>query len=867
MKLWVWTSVRWARQHPGRAALNVVGLALGVSLYVAIAMINRATLASFDDNIRSLTGKAALSVLGGDGGFPEEALERVRRIEGVAHAAGLTIDRVHFEPCCGAESRSLTVLGIDVFADQAVRTYLTANEQLLVDPALRFDRSDSIIVTQVLAREQKLALGTALRLSTASGSQTFTVRGLLSAVGAATAYGGLVAVMDLDAARFHFGREGKLDRIDVVLGEGVTEESVAQRLSSALGSGYRVERADQQAEGVRRMVEAYQSLLGLVSLIGLLVAAFLVATTIGTALAERRREMGTLRALGATRLTILCLAVAEAAVYGLCGAGLGAPLGRLLATALGDAVSRSASAQAMTQLSKPAVAATPGDFLVGGALAVLIAGVAAIGPAWKAARVPPLAALRSSGSPTGGPSRQIFGAVVAAAAAFLLFASSLGVWSSESPALGQVQAVVGVVAVIAGSGWAVTRLVKLLRATAGRLSLGRGGGIPRLACEGLMRAPGRSGAGARTLATAFMLVILTGALNESFKTSIGGWFDRVSRSDLVVSSAGSLVAADVQPLDEDVGKELARIPGVASGSDGRPTALRLARQFYEGRILTLKAYDRPQRDDEWAIFDYHGGPVGSAATALYDAPTPAVLVSENFVSNFGIARGDVFSLDTPSGSVKFTVAGVVTDYASAEGTLYLDRDLFRRLWQDTRVTCFLVHVDAGRRAAKMRATIERTLGEERGLVVASNTELRAESQRIIDGAFAFSYAIELLALILGILSLWHVAAVGVLERTRELGVMRALGMSRRQLMAMIACESLILGVLGAAVATALGLLVARVWVVDAVSRLIGWVMVFAVPWRMLGWVLALGASSGAVAGFLPALRAGRSEIREALEYE
>ena len=910
-------SLRHLTSKPSRYLLTALGVACGVALYLAVALINRATLNSFRETVESLTGKAQLTVLGPESGFEEGLSEELRDVEGVKSAVPMVETRAWFTGGDG-QQRSLAILGIDLLQESAVRSYESRGQDVIDDPLVFLNNPDSVVLTTRFAAEHGLKLDSRFKLSTAFGAREFVVRGLLEPEGPAKAYGGALAIMDIDGARYSFGKEGKVDRIDIVVDKGADLDAVTRRLQERLGPAYRVERPDAQAKSLGKMVESYQALLGFFSLLALLVGIFLVANAVSVAVAERRREIGTLRALGATRLSIVAVFLGEALALGLVGAAAGIALGRALAGGLVASVARSMSVQFVTPIQVSDVrldAAQAGAGIAVGALAALLA---ALVPAIRTVQVHPLEALRppvfDDQDDAGRLSRLSRLAGVGMLVA-LLVSSRLGLAGKVAlfETLDPLFAIGG--ALLAGP-WFVAALVRGLRAglarwsssTGSRRSPGEGapagestapsvgleGGeqvrgsldseapaprlyardgrgaaatVLRLACDNLLRNPKRTGSNVMSLMVGLMLVVVLSTMSASFKDSVSGWFARILQWDLLVSAAGNLAATNVQPLHEEVARELAAVEGVEANAGGTIFAMRFSRTGYAGKQIGLKAFDRPGSPVEYGIFDVKGRPPEEATRELFDSTEPAAMVSENFALHFGKREGDTLELDTPSGKERFRIVAQVTDFASPEGVVYLTRDTYKRLWKEPLVTGFGVRVAPGADVAKVRRELDERFGKSRGFVIASSGELRQDAERSLEEAFAATHAIELAALLVGLLGLLNTLLVSVMERFRELGMLRAIGMSRAQLAGMVFAESAILGVFGALVAALLGAYVSWAWLVGSLSQMIGWVIAFRFPWSAVGLTLLAGIAVAVLAGWLPSKRAAALEIREALDYE
>jgi putative ABC transport system permease protein len=367
-----------------------------------------------------------------------------------------------------------------------------------------------------------------------------------------------------------------------------------------------------------------------------------------------------------------------------------------------------------------------------------------------------------------------------------------------------------------------------------------------------------------SLMIGLMLVIIMSIIQHSFKTSIGDWNDRTLRSDLWVSSIGRVLTVDVQPLAETLGAEIDRISGVDVIDDKGARGFRIVHHTYAGKQIVLKALEpqHPRVGNAW--FDVIDRPVADAARALFDAKRPAVMVSQNFATHFGKRLGDTLELDTPSGKHSFEIVGTAVDYGSPEGVLYMSREVYKERWRDPLVTGFAVEVAPGFTHEGVKASIDAKLGE-RGLVATMNRELRAQFDEVMDESFGYTKAIELAALGVGLLGLLTTLLMSIFDRMREMGMLRAIGMSRRQLVAMVACEATLLGLFGGAVAALLGAYIAKLWVVSSLATSLGWIVRVHVPYLALVTTLATGLFVGVIAGLLCARRVATLDIRVALE--
>ena len=861
--------LRHIRRKPFRAALTALGIALGVALFVAISAINDSTLAFFRTNVNSMTGKATFTVLGSEVGFPEEIVDVVRDVPGVESAVPMVENRARF-----GSGETLVVFGVDLLQEAAVREYGGGPsddqhaDEVVEDPLEFLNQPDSIIVTRSFAAAHGLKVESPFDLVTALGKQRFVVRGLLEPSGPAKAYGGGVAIMDIDGAREMFGKVGKVDRIDIVPEAGVDQDELARRIDAAVakaGSGLRLARKEDQSKAMAKMIEGYQGILAFCSLLALLIGMFLVANTISVAVADRRREIAVLRAIGASRAGVMVMFVIDAALMGVIGGLIGALLGRELAGLLVERVSASMSRQYVTPIDVSELHFSSAQAITGVIAGVIAATLAALWPAWRATRVSGGEAF--GGGPAGAPPlvrsrratiRRLVG--IGLLAAFGLLSGS-GV---SHPAIDAVKPLLGVVGAVLAAPWIVALGLHGLGWLVGvRGPLGRFA-VLRLACQNLLRDPARTGGNVLSLVIGLMLVITMAVIQFSFKTSIGDWNQRVLRSDLWVSSIGRVLAVDVQPLSESLGSEIDKVPGVDIADGKGARGFRIVHHDHQGRQIVIKAMEpqHPKVGNAW--FDVIDRPVDQAVGELFAPSTTGVLISQNFAGHFKKRTGDILELTTPSGTEQFRVLGTVVDYGSPEGTLFLSRDVYKRLWRDPLVSAFSVEVAPGHTALEVQQAIERELGP-RGLIATRNSQLREQFDTMMDESFGYTKAIEIAALGIGLLALLSTLLVSLLARQRELGMLRAIGMSRGQLARMILGEAMLLGIFGGAAAVLLGIYIARLWVVSTLASSLGWFIHVHVPLVSVATTLATGLGVGVVVGFLCARRVATLEIRAALE--
>lgn len=865
LNLFRFIGVRHLTSKPGRTVLATAGVSLGIALYVAIRLINHSTATSFRESIESIAGRSSLTVSAGDTGFPEEKVEAIQKVPGVFSAVPLVVSRAYLMGMGSQENpESLMVLGVDLLKEEGVRSYKATDQEVIDDPFTFLNQPDSIILTKTFAARHGLKIDSQFQVATARGTRTMTVRGLLEPEGPAKAYGGNLAIMDIDGARITFGKEKKVDRVDLVLRDGVDPVTLAETMRQALGAGYTVEDTAAQTEGMQRLIASYQTLLDLFSVLALFVGVFLITNTVSISVAERRKEIGTLRSLGTPRKQIMLLFLFEAALMGVIGAFAGVWLGRGLAGWLVDLVGRSMSLGSGTPIEPAPIVFGTEQILAGVAVGAGAAFLAALYPAFRSVTIQPMEAMKridegNEAVPSQKVSGLSFGCLLLA---YFAASSILGLAASSRvfEVLDPVAAMAGVALV---APFVVIAVVK-------RFGLDRVpglGAVSRLAQDNLVQNPKRTGSNVRILMVGLTLVIILSSLSNSFRGSIVGWYERTLNADLVVSSFGNLVSNRVQPIHESVANDLAQLSGVRHGPVRAAYGIRAVHLQYEGKQISLRAWDETNPADGYTNFEALDRPTREAVREMYHSGDLTTLVSENFARNFGKKTGDVLRIESPSGALKARIVGVVSDFSSPTGLIYLDRQKYRELWRDPLVDGFALYAEPGYDPELIRREIDRRFGHSLNLTSVSQAEIKKQVSEQVTNAFSYVIAIEAAALLVALLGLLNTYLISVMERTQELGVLRAIGMSRRHVRRLILQEAFLQGSLGAAIAVALGTAAAYLLVTRSLSHMLGWVLYFSIPWGSLALTVVVGVLVAMIAGLYPSIRAGRIEISQALEYE
>jgi putative ABC transport system permease protein len=841
--------LRPVRREGFRVAVSLLGVALGVAVPVAIRLANQSVLAAFAGSVDAVAGRAALSVHAGELGVPEEVFPALQRDPAVAHASPLI---QVLAPVEGMAGELLLVLGVDVLSEQAFRDYRLADGPPGVDPLALLTDPRAILLSRRFAEAGGLRLGDSLTLLTPAGPTAFRIRGLLQAEGPAVALDGRLALLDIAAAQVEFRKTGILDRVDLLLEPGADPAAVAARLRSALPAGLAVERPAARVSQVEAMLASFRLNLTVLSLIALLTGCFLVYNTMAIAVLRRRRSLGILRALGLRTRSVAALIAGEAALLGAAGGVLGALGGAGLSRVAVGAMARTVSQLYAFVRPEPPVltAGTVGLAVLAGLGAAL---VAAAGPARLAAAVSPREAL----IPVPLLRRPRTAAAAAAGLGLLGLAAVLA-----RPGPVGTPPVGGYLAALAAVLGAAFLSPALLRAfaAAGRL-LAPALPVPAgLALLSLRRGVRRNAVAASAMMVGLAMLVSVSTMIRSFRATVEAWIGQSVRADFVLSPAGRYLKGADGRMPAELLPVLAAVPGVAAVDpfrgirveDGRGSRFLLASgdfavQARYGRLLMVR------------------GEAGEILRAAREAG--GVVVSETFALRYGIRVGERVAVPTPRGPVALPVAGVFHDYTTEGGLVVMDRALFTRLIGDPFLSSVAIYLTPGAEPEAVRRGIQGALPGRGDLLLLANRTLKARVLEIFDQTFAITYALELIALVVAGLAILNTQMAAVLERQREMGILRAVGVSRGQLLATVLGEAGALGLAANLLGAAVGLALSGILIYVINLQSFGWSIQFHFPTHEILQVSALALATALGAGAVPALLAAALPPVEALRHE
>jgi putative ABC transport system permease protein len=840
-----------------RTLLTVAGIASGVALLFSISVLNATLLSSFRSSIRDLAGSAELEVSATDAaGLPAGYVDVIGDVPGVERAVPVVRTTTKMTGAAGSER--VVVLGI---TPEFVTLFPRGDGPLGgVDVSGSFGPGgEGLLLADELAERLDLQKGDTAAVETPAGTRPVAVTGRISGGAIGLLNGGEVGVMLLPAAQEVFDRGQRVDSVYVAPDPALPLGEVDGALEDALDGAGLVGPPGERGQGLERVFSSLATLLSMGGTVALFVSLFVVYNTMAMSLAERRREISMMMALGARRGSIFGGFLSEALALGIVSSVLGVCGGLWLASTLVDRAADDFRIFSITATGPVSVPLSSLLIALFGGLAVSLIG--AYVPARRVLKVAPMESLRPvaayewEATARGFGSRRVLLAGLAGVTASVALLVAFLVHPDQKWIV-----TVGLLFGLAGVSLLLPRVVPfaigLLRPLLNRAF----GTVGRLSGDALAKNPGRSTFTVAALVLTLGLVVGVAGALSSYESQIERTATALIGAPLYVTSESFTGLISDQPLRAEVAEDLEQVEGVRFVYPLRFALLDLGDE--QGLIYAI--------DVESAL---HEGAT-SELDAITDDPSAFLAglergdinVSRLAAESLGVEVGDRVELPTPSGAASFEVAAVFDDLLSFN-SFYLDIETYRELWSDDKADEFGVLLDDGVPVGVVKARLEELIAE-RGLpaIAYEKEELVSRLLSVVAGTFELARGVQLAALVVAVLTIANTMFTAVLERRWEMGLERALGMGGSQLGRTVLLEAAAIGVIGGIGGIVLGG-VTGFFMTQAMEAEFSWRVPFEVPVASLALAVVGATVLAALAGLLPSRLAVRTPIIESLRYE
>jgi putative ABC transport system permease protein len=837
-----------------QSLLFVVGIALGVAVVIAIDLANSSASRAFALSTESVTGRATHQIIGGPTGLPTDLYRQLRLNLGLESSAPVVENYVR---AVQLGDRPLHVLGVDAFAEPPFRDYLTAVEvegetenpfealnAFIAEP-------NTVLISARIADRYSVRPGDALTLQ--PGGQPVDVRvvGLLQTDDDLTAQAlENLILTDIATAQEIVGAPGTISRIDLMLPEGYD----LSQIEALLPPGATMTTPRDQSNALSQMTAAFELNLQALSLLALVVGVFLIYNTVTFSVVQRRPVLGILRALGATRRQIFALILGEALVLGVVGTLVGLGLGIIFGRASVGLIAQTIS-DLYFNVNVQSVTLSPLTLVKGVGIGLIASLGAALIPSYDAARTSPAGSLRRS--LLEEQARRLLPIITAAAVLLNL----VGVGLLLIPTTSVVISFAALFCIIVGGAFftpiVLVAAMRLLTPITNALF----GVLGRMAPRSVSRSLSRTSVAVAALTVAVSVIVGVSVMIDSFRGTVGDWLTTTLGADIYVSPP-QLVAVRATA---DVDPSMADRVRAADGVD----------RVVTGRNVTVTAPDYPDLppanlnagSGEIAIdrrFAWLNVPDDDYFSAL---ETGSVMVSEPFAFRRGITPdNNQIRVLTDRGVQTFTVIGVYYDYSTDQGSIFMEDSVYRQFYDDPYISSMSVFVEEGANPADVLNNVRDALGGT-DLLAQSNASLRASVFDVFDRTFAVTQALRLLATIVAFIGILSALMALQIEQTRQYGLMRAVGLTRRQVWNYTLLQTGLMGIVAGLLALPIGAALAYVLVYVINVRSFGWTMQLTFPPEEFIIAFAVAIVAALAAGIYPAGRVANLQTGAALRNE
>lgn len=841
------------KHHLLQTTLLIVGIAFGVALIVSVDIANQSASRSFALSKEILSTKSTHHIVGAYSDFDEAIYRDLKLRLGIRNLAPIVEDYVNV-PAFGG--RATRLIGTDLFAD--LLFYDSQDSQLpnLSGQTLNLllTKPGTALISADLLQNETVVAGEALEINYGSESLSIEIIGAINSQNSelSESMGGLI-LTDISTAQELLGKVGLISQIDLEIDEDSPEGSQAlEAIREYLPESVQIKSKELLLSSAKNLTRAFELNLTALSLLALFVGVFLIYNIVSFSVIQRRTIIGTLRSLGATRRQVFKMIMAEALMIGLVGSLIGLLGGVLLGKSIVKLVTASINDLYYT-LTVTNFTVTPETIIKGLAAGILAAIVAALVPAFEASRFSPANILKRSGFESvflkSIKVLSIIG-IVFVGLGYLVIA-----FSTKSLAI----SLLSVFLILFGVSLLVPLCTTLLM-KAFSSALKPLGVIAVMSPRNIIRSTSRTAVAIASLTIAISVILSVSIMIGSFRSTVVSWLDSALSADIFISMDSSNISSQrgVNP----------QIKSVVEGIDNVDRVATVRRILYDSPaygvfnlVAVTKDLATDNREFIWKEYENQ---------ALWDEmQKDSILISESFAykNNIKPGPGNTLEIKTDRGSRVFNVSGVYYDYGAQTGVVLISDELFRSLWDDDQITSLGAYLSNPENAELTIDTLRSKLSGFSNLVIRSNNDLKKSAINTFDRTFTVTSALRLLIAIVAFISVLSSLMALQLEREKEFGVFRALGMTVRQLRSMLFLENGLIGLTSGLFSIPVGWVLSLILIYVINLRSFGWTLNFSLEPSYILEAMGIALIASLAAGLYPSYLIGKEDVGKLIREE
>lgn len=827
-------SVRYLYRHPLQFGLAVLGVAVGVAMVVSIDLANESARRAFISSAQTLSGTATHQIVGGSTGLPEGLYRKLRVDLGISQTTPFVEGYVDVP----AVKRTFQLIGIDPFSEVSFGRYMPGADtngdmgRLLTEPG-------TVLMTAGNADAMGITTGDTFSMVFGGRQHSLTLVGLIEARDGFNQQAlATILFTDIATAQELVGTTGRLTRINLVISHGAQGEALLAHIRAQLPAGAAIIGADTRSRTLQQMTHAFQTNLTGLSLLALVVGLFLIYNTMTFSVIQRRVYIGTLRTLGVVRKEIFTMVVREVLIIACLGTLTGLVLGVVLAHGLLHLVTRTIN-DLYFPLDVSEVTISGWSILKAIILGLGVTLITALMPAIAATRTLPTTVMQRSMFESRRRRRIMLPMVLAGVAIMALGAALL--WMPMDTLVlsygGMFLLIIGFVCI---TPLAVVALLRLMQIPLGAVT----GLLGRLATRELIASLSRTTVAVGALAVAVAVTIGVGIMIVSFRDAVQGWLEQYLRADIYITVPGANHTVNTPVIDPSLIKRLSGLNGVSSIATGRRIDITSLAGITELHVIDMSR-------DAFRAYRFKQGNGDMIWPRLHN---DSVIISEPYAFHNHLKAGDSVTLRTDHGRHAFPIAGVFYDYGSDQGVVTIQRGVYERYWNDRHITSLGISLVTGAKPQTVINAINDAVSNRQAIMVRSNRDLRIASLEIFDRTFAITTVLRMLAIVVAFIGILSALMALQLEKVYTYAVLRANGLTPRQVWGMTSIQTGLMGFSAGVLAIPLGIILAVVLVYVINQRSFGWSMQILLEPAMLLQAVILAVIAALIAGIYPAYR-------------
>lgn len=827
MKIIHKSSLRYIYRHKLQFGLSILGIAIGVAIIAAIDIANISTSKAFNLSLNSVTGKATHRIISTSGSIPDSVYTYLRIEKGLKDIAPVVEDNITVGDTV---KKSFILLGVDLFAEKPFRDYMSSSSINFKGGLKDFMTVKNAVVLS--AENSKLlnkSVGDTINALIRGIKKKIVVAGIINNYGNPSQIENLI-LSDIATAQEITGKQGAIDVIDIIANDNLKEEDILKLLPA----GLELQRSSSRSDIAEQMLSAFNVNLNALSMLALIVGIFLIYNTMTFSVVQRKKVLGIYRSLGVTESEIYRLIISEVLIIGFIGTVLGFIFAILISKNLLLLISRTIN-DLYFVVSVTEIEVTLFIVIKTFAVGILASLISALKPAREASQAKPGVSIVRSNQESKIIKNiyrvSVYGIISGLTGTFILMVPSKNVWLSY----------IGVLPIIIGFALLSPLVIKISDKILTPLSGKLFGITGKISSRSIIQNISRTNTAIFSLSIAVAATVGVGTMINSFRETVVSWLENGLKADIYVSAPSLISNSNEAIIPYRVRDSILKMNEVSNINYYSEFKL-----YQDGKLINILAsgFTDPNGKD----FRLKGS---EDTEAIENFMKGEVLLTEPYAYKNNLTKGSIIKLKTDEGYRDFKVAGIYYDYSSDKGFVSVEYSIFQKYWKSKGLSGIAVFLKNEKDADEVKKKIMMTAGEDTELIIRSNKFLRESSIQIFDRTFIVAKVLQLLSVGVAFIGILSSLMSLQLERNKEMGVLRAVGLLPSQLFKISTLQSILMGLISGFLSLPLGALLAYILVFIINKRSFGWTMQFTLEPGILIEALILAVVASVLAGIYP----------------